>query len=128
VYYDYADWNTGAYAPKPGVFGVGNVVTGRGNIKASEVQAKAVSAHLIAHYLGVNDDDEGRSVDGLAAAAEHAGAEQARQVLAHVAGRAPLEAAAADALIGRAHARQHVVGYRDGYAAWMTAMTPPDAV
>ncbi|MBA2356348.1 MAG: hypothetical protein H0V80_16980 [Acidobacteria bacterium] len=107
------------------MFGVGNVVTGRGKIKASEVHAKAVAAHLLEHYLGVNDDAEVRNVDGLAAAAEGSGAKQARQVLAHVAGRAPLETAAADALIARPRERQAAIGY-DDYAGWIAKVTPSD--
>src|SRR5690606_6779368 len=99
AYYDYADWNTGAYAPKPGVFGVGNVVTGRGNIKAAEVHAKAVAAHLLEQYLGVEEGDAPRSIEGVSAAAEAAGVAHAQQVLAHVQGRPPLDAATADALV-----------------------------
>ncbi len=124
VYYDYADWDTGRYGHRADVFGVGNVVTGRGNIKASEVHAKAVSAHLVGHYLGVGPRDEERSIDGVTASAEAAGAAQAQEVLAHVARQPPLEPAAADALIARARARQDAVGYRDGYTAWIGAVSP----
>lgn len=126
VYYDYADWDTGRYGHRADVFGVGNVVTGRGNIKASEVHAKAVSAHLTTRYLGVGDEHESRDLQGLTASAEAAGANRASEVLAHVQGRAPLAADVADELIARARARQEAIGYRDGYAAWIARVTPSD--
>lgn len=52
VYYDYADPETGAYAHAPGVFGLGNVVTGRGNIKASEHHAKQVAGAVLQYLSG----------------------------------------------------------------------------
>jgi ferredoxin/flavodoxin---NADP+ reductase len=127
TYYDYADWDTGAYAPIPGVFGVGNVVTGRGNIKASEYHSRDVAKFLIEHYLGVQDGGDGvRTVDGLAAPSEAAGAESARAVLAHVQGKPPLDPDTADRLVARARARQQVVGCTAGYAPWLERVTPPD--
>lgn len=126
-YYDYASWDTGEYGHCAGVFGVGNVVTGRGNIKASEVHAKAVAAHLTTNYLGLGDEDAARDLDGLTARAESAGAARAAEVLAHIQARPPLPAENADALIARARERQQAIGY-DDYAAWIARATPPDAV
>lgn len=126
TFYDYADWGTGAYAPVPGVFGVGNVVTGRGNIKASELHAKDVARHLIEHYLGIQAEEAPRDVSALAAGAEARAEAAVGEVTAFLGGRPPLPAAAADALIARARHRQAEVGY-DGYAAWMARVTPPDA-
>jgi ferredoxin/flavodoxin---NADP+ reductase len=126
TFYDYADWDTGAYAPVPGVFGVGNVVTGRGNIKASEHHAKDVARWLTEHYLGVQAADEARSIDGIAHAAEARAEAAATRVASYVAGRPALPALQANALIERIRARQAAVGY-NGYAAWMASVTPPDA-
>ena len=126
TYYDYADWDTGAYGPVPGVFGVGNVVTGRGNIKASEHHAKDVAPHLLEHYLGLQGEGSPRSVEDLSSHATAKGEGLATQVLDHLATTQALPATRADALIARAHARQAEVGY-EGYAAWMAKVTPPDA-
>jgi len=126
TFYDYADWDTGAYAPVAGVFGVGNVVTGRGNIKASEHHARDVAHWLTEHYLGVQPTDMPRSVAGLTRGAEAAAEATAAQVADYVESRPLLSAAAADALITRIRARQAEVGY-DGYAAWMAKVSPPDA-
>jgi NADPH-dependent glutamate synthase beta subunit-like oxidoreductase len=126
TFYDYADWGTGAYAPVPGVFGVGNVVTGRGNIKASELHAKDVARHLLEHYLGIQSPDASRDVSGLATGAEARAEAAVEQVATYLDGKAPLPAAAADALLARARARQAAVGF-DDYRSWMARVTPPDA-
>lgn len=126
TFYDYANWDTGAYAPVPGVFGVGNVVTGRGNIKASEHHAKDVAHHLTEHYLGVQAPEAARTIDGLTTAGDAEAREAAAQVATFVHGRPVLPAAQADALIDRIRTRQRSVGY-ESYGAWMAAVTPPDA-
>jgi len=126
-YYDYADWDTGEYGHCAGVFGVGNVVTGRGNIKASEVHAKAVAAHLVSKYLGLTPAGAPRDLSGLTAGTEARAAAQAAQIIDHVTTRPPLDGATADALLARVRERQQAVGY-DDYAAWIQAVTPPDAV
>ena len=126
TFYDYADWDTGAYAPVPGVFGVGNVVTGRGNIKASEHHAKDVAHWLAEHYLGVQATDVARSIEGFTQAPRPA--RRPRQPRWPTTSRRArcLAAAAADALHRRIRARQAEVGYQ-GYASWMATVTPPDA-
>lgn len=126
TFYDYANWDTGAYAPVPNVFGVGNVVTGRGNIKASEHHAKDVAHWLIEHYLGVQGDEDERSVAGITAGAQARGESAAQQILDHLDDHPKLPAEQADALVARARARQAAVGY-ESYASWMAKMTPPDA-
>ena len=127
TFYDYADWDTGAYAPVPGVFGVGNVVTGRGNIKASEHHAKDVAHWLAEHYLGVQATDT-TAIDRRPDRTAPRPAPRPRRPRwpTYVESRPLLPAAAADALIARIRARQAAVGY-DGYAAWMARVTPPDA-
>lgn len=126
TFYDYADWDTGAYAPVPGVFGVGNVVTGRGNIKASEQHAKGVAHWLAEHYLGVQPEQTPRSIDQMTAGAEAGAAVAAAQVASYVEARPPLTAAEAEALLARVRTRQSQVGYGT-YVEWMAQVTPADA-
>jgi ferredoxin--NADP+ reductase len=126
TFYDYADWDTGAYAPVAGVFGVGNVVTGRGNIKASEHHSKDVANWLVEHYLGVHDADEDRTVAGLFEHASARGEAAATHVVAYLKDHPPLPAAQAEALVARIRARQAEIGYQD-YASWMAAVTAADA-
>jgi NADPH-dependent glutamate synthase beta subunit-like oxidoreductase len=126
TFYDYADWETGAYAPVPGVFGVGNVVTGRGNIKASEHHARDVAHWLVEHYLGVQPEGATRTLDGVAGDAERQAEAAATQVAHFLDTRPALPAAHADALMARVRARQVEVGY-GSYVSWMARATPPDA-
>jgi NADPH-dependent glutamate synthase beta subunit-like oxidoreductase len=124
TYYRYKNWDTGEYGPVPGVFGVGNVVTGKGNIKALADHSKQVSAHLLEKYLGVGEAGE-RDISAGLAPGERKGEAGAGQVQAHLERVAPLPPAKAEALLARARARQREVGYAD-YKAWIAKVTPPD--
>lgn len=126
TFYDYADWDTGAYAPVAGVFGVGNVVTGRGNIKASEHHSKDVAHYLVEHYLGVQVEQDMRTVEGLFSAAAARGEAAGAHVAAYLSEHPPLCAEQVEALLARVRERQQAVGY-DDYASWMARVTPPDA-
>lgn len=124
VYYDMKDWDTGEYGPVRGVFGVGNVVTGKGNIKASADHGKLVSQHLIEHYLGVGEKGE-RDISAGFKGAEAKGQAGATQVQGHLERVAPLPPAKVNALLDKAHARQRQVGYKD-YKSWIQSVTPAD--
>jgi ferredoxin--NADP+ reductase len=67
-YYTFTDEELPCYSGAERVYGVGNVVTGQGNIRVSLVHSQKVTAHLIEHYIGV--DTEGRDLSGLYAPAE----------------------------------------------------------
>jgi ferredoxin/flavodoxin---NADP+ reductase len=53
--YDYADWDTGELRGLPGVFGLGNVLTGKGNIKDSRENAIDIAGRVSAAYLGLEE-------------------------------------------------------------------------
>ncbi len=57
--YDYTDWTTGALRGLPGVFGLGNVLTGKGNIKDSRENAIEIAERVAAAYLGLEPGPEG---------------------------------------------------------------------
>src|SRR5205085_10375611 len=86
-YYTYKSWDTGEYEGIPGVFGLGNVVTGQGNIRASFVHGQFVAKHLIENYLGVGDS---RDISGAQAPAAAKGEAGAPAVQAHPEKKAPL--------------------------------------
>lgn len=125
-FYDYADWDTGAYAPIPGVFGVGNVVTGKGNIVASVNHGKQVAAYLLDHYLGVGASEERDVTSGLRAAQEAQGSEAAARVAEHLIKVAPLPEPLVEQLLALARKYQAAVGYDGDYAAWIQHVTPAD--
>lgn len=49
----YRDWSTGELEGLPGVYGLGNVLTGKGNIKESRKSAQEVMGGVLETYLGV---------------------------------------------------------------------------
>jgi NADPH-dependent glutamate synthase beta subunit-like oxidoreductase len=120
--YTFKNWDTGEYDGHPGVFGLGNVVTGKGNIRESFEHGEFVAKHLVERYLGL---DGTRDVSAVTEPAEEAGKAQAAAVMSYVASRAPLAREKASAILERIRERQRVLGYL-GYADWIAKNTPPD--
>ena len=127
VYYRFADESTGAYVPIPGVFGVGNVITGQGNIKVSHDHGRQIARSLIEGYLGIGETED-RDVSGATEMATSRGASLARAVDSHLAAGTPLSVESARALIERARSRQREVGFTSTYRDWIAANTPADMI
>jgi NADPH-dependent glutamate synthase beta subunit-like oxidoreductase len=111
--YYYDDWDTGEVHGLPGVFGLGNVLTGKGNIKDSRANAIEIIEKVVAAYLGVGDEPEeapgGPSAEAEAVAQEAAAAE-------------PMPVDAMKSLGGKIEARYQQIGYSD-YDSWIQANT-----
>ncbi|MHC4134307.1 MAG: hypothetical protein ACYS0K_04915 [Planctomycetota bacterium] len=105
----FKDWDLGVYDEEHGVFGVGNVVTGQGNIRASLLHAQKVTEYLKENYF--------------AGALGAAGAETVQQ---HIEKKEPLPAAEVEDLRGRVRQLQERVGYDGDYPAWIRKVKPPD--
>lgn len=56
--YDYEDFTTGRIRGVPHLFGLGNVLTGKGNIRDSRENAEEVASFVIEDFLGVADEGE----------------------------------------------------------------------
>jgi hypothetical protein len=110
--YEYVDAELGRLPGHEHVFGIGNVVTGKGNLIASRRHATAVTGHLLHEYLGV-------SQNGSSAVAQ-------QQVAEYVAAKPRLAPAAVERLLARVRARQEAVGYTMPYKEWLERVTPPD--
>lgn len=121
-YYTYKNKETGEYDGIPGVFGVGNVVTGQGNIRASFVHGQLVARHLIENYLGLG---ESRDLSPAFAPAARKGAETAAAVQGHLQAKAPLPADEVKAILDRVRGRQMELGLQT-YKGWIVANTPAD--
>ena len=52
---DYADWDTGSVRGLDHVFGLGNVLTGKGNIKESRKSSAEISNQVL-RYLGLAEE------------------------------------------------------------------------
>ena len=125
-FYEYDDWDTGRLKGFEGVYALGNVVTGKGNIAVSRKHGRFVAEHVAAAWLGISGQ-EGRAeaIAGAAAAAAAAKAEKAAAVAAAVKERPPLGPGVWDRIQSRVAARQRELGYT-GYRAWIQSVTPSD--
>jgi NADPH-dependent glutamate synthase beta subunit-like oxidoreductase len=107
--YDYENWDTGTLRGLPGVFGLGNVLTGKGNIRDSRVNAIEIIEKVVAAYLGVGDEPE-----------ETAAARSAEtEAIADEAARGkPMSVDAMRALAQKIDERHREIGYTD-YESWI---------
>ena len=118
--YDYANWETGALEGHERVFGLGNVLTGKGNIKDSRLNAIQVAEYVLGERLGLAEP----SSDALAGEARFAAARARVEPTVEAAmAIAPLPAAKVNAILGWVEARWNDVGYRGDYTAWASHMT-----
>lgn len=105
--YDFSNRQRGAVRDHESVFGLGNVLTGRGNIRDSRLNAQ----HIASSLLG---DTDGELADALHAAARAAAKPTVDEALAlpapDIAHRERIEQKIAS--------RHKAIGYQD-YASWM---------
>lgn len=106
-FFVYSDEALGSVQGYDRVFGVGNVVTGKGNIVASRKHSVQVTQHVLGTVLATNGKAAGALVDQVTASP-------------------PLGPAAVESLLARVHERQRTVGYDCSYAEWIRRVTPPD--
>jgi len=121
----FTDWDTGRLAAWPTAFGVGNVVTGKGNIVASRKHAAHVTVDAIERFLGLHDDGHAGE-EALLEPARAGARARAEGVADGLEVQAPLPPERVAALLERARARQRAVGYGGDLAAWLEKVTPPD--
>lgn len=110
--YDYADWDTGAVQGLEGVFGLGNVLTGKGNIKDSRQNAREVTEMLLQGRLGEAD---------AALAAHHAATRALAEPAAAHAAKHAADTKAIDALVAE---RWAACDYPGDYPSWIAAHRP----
>jgi ferredoxin/flavodoxin---NADP+ reductase len=123
-YYTFTDENLPRYQGHERVFGVGNVVTGQGNIHVSLVHSQTVTTRLIENYIGIGDPD--RNFYALYEEAEAAAAGQTelvREKIKTLPTLSPEEIAKLETRIG---ALQQRAGYTSDYDGWITRVTPSD--
>jgi len=120
--YRITDPRTGEVEGLPGVFAVGNAVTGKGNILASLKHGRVVSQHMLEHYLlGAASGYE----EVLADAATEA-REKVRAVADRLAGQAPLPGERVAEILAKVKALQDRAGYPGDYRAWIERVRLPE--
>jgi NADPH-dependent glutamate synthase beta subunit-like oxidoreductase len=113
--YQLEDDKTGELEGVPGVFAVGNAVTGKGNILVSAKHGRVVSQHMLEHYL------QGTGT-GYEEVFEDAAAEARAKVSAVAERLARQEALTGDhidSILARVRELQARTGYPDNYRAWI---------
>ncbi|MFW2387274.1 MAG: hypothetical protein ACN4G0_03000 [Polyangiales bacterium] len=107
--YHYDSWDTGEVHGLPGVFGLGNVLTGKGNIRDSRANAIEIIENVVAAYLGVGG--EALDAPGDATAAAKAVAERAAR-------GEPMTVDAMRALAAKIDSLHGAIGYSD-FGSWI---------
>jgi ferredoxin--NADP+ reductase len=121
--YDFASWESGALRGLTGVFGLGNVLTGKGNIRDSRENADEIALQVVRDYLGLGDEPRAGGGDPLRdvrAAASHASRAAVQSAIRRA--KVPVERMQTIAEdLERAWQR---TGYDGDYAAWMGRHKP----
>jgi ferredoxin--NADP+ reductase len=112
--YRWADWETGALADSPDVHGLGNVLTGKGNIVESRKNSRKVMTHHVEHRLGLVTDAEA-AVSDLHEAAREA----VTPTIDEAVQKSPLAPEKVKAIREWVEARWKAIGYSGDYTAWM---------
>jgi hypothetical protein len=120
-YYDFNHETLPQYGESDHVFGVGNVVTGQGNIRSSLLHSQEVATKLIENYIGVAD--EGTKPARFYAGAEARGTAQALAVRDRVQVMRGLSYHEVAAIEQRIRAFQERVGYAGDYDSWIASGT-----
>jgi ferredoxin--NADP+ reductase len=123
-YYTFSDEDLPRYSGADRVFGVGNVVTGQGNIRVSLVHSQKVTKQLVEDFLRAGADSTTATESFASAEARAAG--QAQAVEKTVEGLPALRNDQIEAIERRIRARQEKVGYTSDYDSWIAKVTPPD--
>ena len=121
-YYDFHNESLPRYGESDHVFGVGNVVTGQGNIRSSLLHSQEVTTKLIENYIGVGDESAASA--RFYAGAEARGTAQAQAVRDRVQVMQGLSHHEIAALERRIRAFQERVGYIGDYDSWIAGATP----
>ena len=123
-YYTFNGETLPQYNGSDHVFGVGNVVSGQGNIRVSQVHSQAVTTRIVENYIGVGS---GRSdLSGWYAAAEARGAAQAAALQERVEPMPGLSGSQIATIERHIRILQQRAGYTGNYDSWIARETPPD--
>jgi ferredoxin--NADP+ reductase len=118
---DFEDWNTGRVRGLPHVFGLGNVLTGKGNIKESRKNAQEISTQLVQSYLGLRGDAPlARELDHMHSEAR----EQAEAAVAEAEAQPLIPPDRLAKIFDSIRAQWQRAGYDGDYARWMEKVTP----
>ncbi len=118
---DFQSWETGQVRGFDNVFGLGNVLTGKGNIKESRKNSREISERVLSAYLGVGDG----KADVEAVEAVHASARaQAEPAVSAAQAKPKLAPAQIERIVADVKRHWARAGYEGDYPAWLAKVTP----
>lgn len=112
--YDFANWETGEIRGLPGVFGLGNVLTGQGNIRDSRINAQEIARGVLEGLVSPEE------VDASLEQAHAVMRRRAEPVVAAALATPEVEDEGIDAFV---HRRWAEIGYPGDYPSWIAAQT-----
>lgn len=115
---DFADWDTGRVSGFDRVHGLGNALTGKGNIKASRKNAVQIAEYVASRYLGVAE-----GTADMAGAHERARAATEATLETAVSGK-PLSPAQLSRAFEAVSVHWRRTGYEGHLAAWIAKVMP----
>jgi ferredoxin/flavodoxin---NADP+ reductase len=118
--YDVEDFNTGKIRGYDHVFALGNAVTGRGNIRQSQLHSRQVSETIVDQYLVWQPEDYQEIFSG----AEQRVDLRVGSILEQITRQAPIPAETMDRIYGRIRELQARVGYHGDYHRWIREHLP----
>ena len=120
-YYTFHGKDVPRYTAMDRVFGVGNVVTGQGNIRVSLVHSQKVTKRVVDCMKGDDED----AAAGAGSAEQHI-ASVTEAIGKQIEAIPPLSDDQVAAVERQVHALQQKAGYTSDYGSWIAQVTPPD--
>lgn len=125
--YRFDNDDTGELEGMLGVYGLGNVLTGRGNIKDSRSNAAQIAAQILDTFLGNPDGAErDRAGDEMANAIHSAASKRAEKLVDKAMLGKPLPPEQVAKIYELVESRWRAAGYDGDYRAWIAQHPAPD--
>jgi len=118
--YDVIDTETGQLHGYPNVFALGNAVTGRGNIKESQVHGRQVSERVMDEYLAWREED----YEEIFKRAEENADRKIEVIGDYLNNRKLLDTTQMDTIRKRIKNLQKKLGYKGNYTNWIKDHLP----
>ncbi len=118
--YELRDHETGQLRQYEHVFALGNVVTGKGNIKASLEHGRQVSEHVLEEFLAWREEDYQRLLSFATQRTE----KRIQKITEVLEEKNLLSVEDVRSLIEKVEACQRRVGYQGNYSDWIEAHQP----
>jgi NADPH-dependent glutamate synthase beta subunit-like oxidoreductase len=120
--YEFDSAERGVLLGVDGVYGLGNVLTGTGNIRDSRVNASVVAEHIIENLLGVADTPD--TIDDMSDALHEEFRARVQPLVDRTLSRDKLPPEQIARILERVRGRWDEIGYGGDYPAWIEKHCP----